>query len=116
MRPSERRAAQRVDIDINATLVVGASRSPCRLRNMCEKGFLIEAEDSLPVGGHIELVVPFPPGEPIHCTVQIRHVNKGRLGALVTGIGDEERGRCLAYLAERRAASPAAASTPAPLP
>ena len=103
LKPKERRAAQRVDIDVEATLSAGETRSSCRLRNMCEKGFLIEAQGALPVGGQIELVVPFPPGEPIHCTVQIRHVNSGRLGALVTRISDDDRGRCLAYLAERRA-------------
>lgn len=103
MRPKERRAAARVDIDINATLVAGERKLDCRLRNMCERGFLIEAEDALPVGGHIQLIVPLPPGPFIRCTVEVRHVNKLRLGALVTTIADADRQRCLAYLSERRA-------------
>jgi hypothetical protein len=70
---------------------------------MCEKGFLIESDDDLPLGGSIALVAPLPPGPDIHCTVQIRHVNKGRLGALVTEISDADRERCQAYLKERRA-------------
>jgi hypothetical protein len=101
-----------VDIDIRATLDKGSSRSNCRLLNMCEKGFLIEADGELPIGGSIALAVPLPPGGPIHCTVQIRHVNKGRLGALVMEISDDDRQRCLAYLGERRALR----ATPAPPP
>ena len=102
MNPKERRTAARVDIDIQATLVSGETRSPCRLLNMCEKGFLIEADDELPHGGSLGLAVPLPPGPLIQCTVQVRHVNKGRLGALVIGISDDDRQRCCAYLAERR--------------
>ena len=104
MNQKERRAVARVDIDIRATLDTGASRSNCRLLNMCERGFLIEASDELPIGGSIALAVPLPPGPLIHCTVQIRHVNKGRLGALVMEISEDHRQRCLSYLAERRAA------------
>ena len=103
VKPKERRAAARVDIDINATLIRGETRTPCRLLNMCEKGFLIEADDELPLGGSIALAVPLPPGPVIHCTVQIRHVNRGRLGALVIEMSDADRERVLAYLKERRA-------------
>ena len=92
-----------MDIDIRATLGTGESRSDCRLLNMCEKGFLIEAEDALPVGSSIALDVCLPPDTEIHCTVQIRHVNKVRLGALVTDISDDDRRRCHAYLMATRA-------------
>jgi hypothetical protein len=103
LNPKERRAAARVDIDIEATLGAGESSSPCRLLNMCDKGFLIEAEDDLPVGGTFALRVPLTPETVIQCTVQIRHVNRGRLGALVIEISDADRERCQAYLKERRA-------------
>ena len=91
---------------------MGESRSDCRLLNMCEKGFLIEAEDALPVGGSMALAVPLPPDALIHCTVQIRHVNRQRLGALVIEISDDDRQRCDAYLTARRAQR----LTPAPPP
>ena len=94
-----------MDIDIRATLGTGERRSGCRLLNMCEKGFLIEAEDALPVGGSITLSVPLAPDALIHCTVQIRHVNRRRLGALVTEISDVDRQRCHAYLTARRASA-----------
>ena len=112
MNPRERRVALRVDIDIRAILGTGERQSACRLLNMCEKGFLIEAEDALPVGGSMALAVPLPPDALIHCIVQIRHVNRLRLGALVTEISDDDRQRCQAYLIERRAVR----LTPAPPP
>ena len=93
-----------MDIDIRATLGTGERRSACRVLNMCEKGFLIEAEDALPVGGSIALAVPLAPDAVIRCTVQIRHVNRRRLGALVIEISDDDRQRCQAYLTARRAA------------
>ena len=102
--PKERRAAARVDIDIPASLIADGRTSPCRALNICEKGFLIEAGAELPIGEHIELIVPLTSEAPVACTVQIRHVNKLRLGALVIDMSDEHRARCLDYLAERRAA------------
>ena len=116
MNQRERRVALRVDIDIMATLGTGESRSACRLLNMCEKGFLIEADDALPVGGNMALAVPLPPGALIHCIVEIRHVNKRRLGALVIEISDDDRQRCQAYLIERRALRLTPAPPPGPAP
>ena len=41
MSPAERRKERRLDVDLSATLFDGESAVPCRLRNMCGKGFLI---------------------------------------------------------------------------
>ena len=110
MSPAERRRERRLDVDIDATLIDGDTAVPCRLRNMCSKGFLIEADRRVPVGHAVALSVPLYASRTIRCTVQIRHVNAERMGALITGISGEDQSVCSAFLKEQkqaRAAQPA---------
>ena len=102
MRARERRAAARVDIDIRAAISNGDGTIDCRLLNMCERGFLIEADGLIRTGDQVGLAVPLEPEKVIRCTVQIRHVNAQRLGALVTEISDNDKERCLEFLRRRR--------------
>jgi hypothetical protein len=104
MTPAERRRERRLDVDISASLFDGQRAVPCRILNMCSKGFLIESDTRLPVGGAVSLIVPLYPPRVIECTVQIRHVNAERLGALVTQISAEDRAVCLWFLAETKKA------------
>jgi hypothetical protein len=104
MSPDDRRKERRLDIDIGATLVDGDTTIPCRLLNMCIKGFLIEADTRLPVGYAVSLVVPLYARETVRCTVQIKHVNAQRLGALITEINSRDQWLCSRFLRETRLA------------
>jgi hypothetical protein len=107
VQPKERRAAARVDIDIRGSLSNGARSIDCHLMNMCDRGFLIEADAQVESGANIDLVVPLAAEKVIRCTVQIRHVNARRLGALVTSISDADKALCSEFLRERRRVSAA---------
>lgn len=104
MSPAERRRERRLDVDIGAALFHGERPLPCRVLNMCSKGFLIESDTRLPVGQAITLRVPLFPPQTIDCIVQIRHVNAERVGALVTQISTEDEAVCARFLAERKKA------------
>lgn len=102
MLAKDRRTAARVDIDIQATLSNAEGTIDCRLLNMCERGFLIEADGHVRTGDHVGLAVPLEPDKVIRCTVQIRHVNAQRLGALVIDISDNDKACCLEFLRRSR--------------
>jgi hypothetical protein len=104
MSPAERRRERRLDVDIGAALFHGERTLPCRILNMCSKGFLIEADTRLPVGEAVTLSVPLYPARAIECIVQIRHVNAERLGALVTAISCEDQAICARFVADRKRA------------
>ena len=104
MSPDERRRERRLDVDISASLFDGQRAVPCRVLNMCSKGFLIESDRRVPVGEAVSLMVSLYPARTIQCVVQIRHVNAQRLGALVTGISAEDQAVCSQFLAERKRA------------
>jgi hypothetical protein len=71
---------------------------------MCGKGFLIESDRAVPIGHAVNLMVPLYPERTIRCTVQIRHVNAHRLGALITEISGEDQSVCSTFLRERKQA------------
>ena len=104
MSPAERRRDRRLDVEIDATLFHGEKSLPCRVLNMCHKGYLIESDTPLPVGQAVTLRVPLFPPQTIDCSVQIRHVNAQRAGALVTRISDADRAACARFLAEKKQA------------
>ena len=104
MSPAERRKERRLDVDISASLFDGQRAVPCRILNMCSKGFLIESDSRVPVGQAVSLIVPLSPSRWIQCMVQIRHVNADRLGALVTAISAEDRAGCAQFLADKKQA------------
>lgn len=102
-RPSERRAEQRVDVNLTGTLTFGETSSVCSIRNICSKGFLIEANKGLPRGQVVQLVVSLYPDKLVNCTVQIVHVNAQRLGAMVLDMADGDQVVCQQFMAEQRA-------------
>jgi hypothetical protein len=104
MSPAERRRERRLDVDISAALFDGPKVVPCRLLNMCSKGFLIESHSRLPVGQALDLAVPLYPSRTVRCTVQIRHVNAQRLGALIIAISSDDQLTCARFLRERKQA------------
>ena len=107
-RNNELRTEPRVAADFPATLTLGDTSMPCTIRNVCGRGFLIEADRMLPVGDAVRLTCEFYPGRPVACTVQVRHVNAGRLGALVVEMDDAGRAMWRRYLEEQHAAQRAA--------
>ena len=104
MSPDERRKERRLDVDIAAALFHGERAVPCRVLNICSKGFLIESDRRLPVGEAVSLRVPLYPQRIVDCVVQIRHVNADRVGALVTQISGEDQALCARFLAEKKQA------------
>ena len=104
MSQTDRRRERRLDVDIRALLFDGERAVPCRILNMCSKGFLIESDRGLPLGHAVVLRVPLDAERVIDCTVQIRHVNAQRLGALVTRISHEDHTACTVFLAEQKRA------------
>lgn len=74
----------------------------CLVVNMCSKGFLIEASSTLPLGQRLHLSVPLHPDYRIECTVQVRHVNRDRIGALVIEMNAEDQIRCRQFIDEQR--------------
>ena len=108
MSPAERRRERRLDVDIAAALLDGGRTLACRLVNMCSKGFLIESDQQVPVGHAVSLLVPLYPSHTVECTVQIRHVNAARLGALVTSISPFDKSICARFLRDRKRARDAA--------
>ena len=102
-RPSERRAEQRVDVDLSGTLTFGETSCVCSIRNICRRGFLFEAMTGLPRGQVVQLAVHLYPDTLINCTVEIKHVNAQRLGAMVLEMADHDRVVCQQFMAEQRA-------------
>ena len=101
MSPAERRRERRLDVDLAAALLDEGRTVSCRLVNMCSKGFLIEADHMLPVGHAVTLLVSLYPAHTVQCTVQIRHVNATRVGALVLAISGADQSICSRFLQER---------------
>lgn len=102
-RPSERRAEQRVDVDLSGTLTFGETSCVCTIRNLCSRGFLFEAMPGLPRGQIVQLAVHLYPDKVVTCTVEIKHVNAQRLGAMVLTMPDRDRVVCQQFIAEQRA-------------
>ena len=71
--------------------------------NIGSKGFLIEAKTGLPRGQVVQLAVRLYPDKLVKCTVQIKHVNAQRLGAMVLDMADGDRAVCQQFMAEQRA-------------
>lgn len=102
-RPSERRAEQRVDVDLSGTLSFGEASSVCSVRNMCSKGFLIVAKtEGLPRGQAVQLAVHLYPDRLVSCTGQIKHVDAQRLGAMVLDMAEGDQAACRRFISEQR--------------
>ena len=102
-RPSERRAEQRIDVNLEATLISGDVARPCLILNICNNGFLLKADEDLAVGEVVQLNVELRRYQAITCTVQIKHVNADRRGAIVLEMSDAERTTYRTFIEEERA-------------
>jgi len=109
-RPSERRAEQRIDVHLEATLISGDVARPCLILNVCKNGFLLKADKDLAVGEVVQLNVNLRPQQAITCTVQIKHVNADRRGAMVLEMSDAERAVYRTFIEEERSLQMAARS------
>ena len=98
--PLERRAEQRVDVNLLGTLTVGETSSVCSIRNICSKGFLIVATTGLPRGQAVQLAVHLYPDRLVSCTGQIKHVDPQRLGTMVLEMADVDQVACQQFIAE----------------
>jgi hypothetical protein len=98
---SERRRDIRIAVTRQGTLRLGDTSTHCVIRNICSRGFLIHSKHDLPVGKLARLTCELYPEESIECTVQVRHVNAGCLGALVVDITAEARALCTRFLEEQ---------------
>ena len=102
MDKPELRSEPRVPVSFRGTLRVGAENAvACHIQNMCSRGFLIRAEKALPVGRTVHLTCELYPDAGVECTVQVRHVNRGCLGAKVIEMSEEHRTLCRKFLAEQ---------------
>ena len=101
--PSERRAEQRLDVDLSGTLSVGEASAVCSIRNMCSKGFLIVAKTKgLPRDQAVQLAVHLYPDKLVSCTGQVKHVDAQRLGAMVLDMADGDQAVCRQFTSEQR--------------
>jgi hypothetical protein len=105
MQKTEQRSEPRVPVNYNAMLTVDGVSTPCVVQNMCSRGFLIRHSSGLPVGQSLHLKCDLYPTRSVECTVEVRHINRRVLGALVTQMSDEDRRVCLRFLEEHRAVS-----------
>lgn len=102
-RPSEKRAEERIDVDLEATLTSGGTSRNCRILNICSNGFLLEASQHIGIGEVAELRACLTPGQAVTCTVEIKHVNAHRRGAMVVGMSDADTKRYRRFIEEERA-------------
>jgi len=101
MNRPELRAEERVPVNFAGTLRLGDTTTECVVQNMCSRGFLIKADRELPVGRVVHFTCELYPGGVVECTVQVRHVNAGCLGARVTEMSEDDAAVCRRYLAEQ---------------
>lgn len=101
-RPSERRAEERIDVNLEATLVSGDVSRRCLILNICKNGFLLKADKDLAVGEVVQLNVNLRPHQAITCTVQIKHVNADRRGAMVLEMSEPARTTYRTFVEEER--------------
>jgi hypothetical protein len=102
-RPSERRAEERIDVKLEATLSVAGAAHDCVILNVCSNGFLLQAHQNIRVGEVAELQVSLYPDQPITCTVQIKHVNADRRGAVVLKMSECDRQAYRTFVEAERA-------------
>lgn len=76
--PQRRRALLQYD---NASV-------PCLIENVSSTGFLLACLDDLPVGQVLTLSSDLAPGKPIRCTIEVKHVADGSVGASVVEIDE----------------------------
>ena len=113
MDQPELRSEPRIPVSFPGTLRAGAENAvPCRIQNMCSRGFLIRAAQELPVGRLVHLTCELYPDARVECTVQVRHVNRDCLGAKVTEMSEEHQMLCRKFLAEQGPALLARAAPP----
>jgi hypothetical protein len=105
MQKPEQRAEPRVAVNYSGTLTLNGVSTRCVVQNMCSRGFLIRHSSELPVGQSLHLKCDLYPTRSVECTVQVRHINRQVLGAMVTDMSDEDRRVCLRFLEEQRAIS-----------
>jgi hypothetical protein len=60
--------------------------SACLIENVSARGFRLECLDAFEVGQRLRLTSTFGPGETIHCTVEVRHVDGSSVGAAIVEI------------------------------
>jgi len=101
MNRPELRAEERVPVSFAGTLRLGDTTTECVVQNMCSRGFLIRADRVLPVGKVVYFTCELYPGRVVQCTVQVRHVNAGCLGAKVTEMNEDDVAVCRRFLAEQ---------------
>ena len=104
MNKLELRREERVNVSCHGTLRLGDTAAPCHIQNMCSRGFLIRFSKELPVGRVLQLSCQLDSERSVECTVQVRHVNAGCLGARVMEMSDEDQILCRRFLEEQRAA------------
>ena len=102
-RPSERRAEERIDVNLEGTVISGEVSRRCLILNICNNGFLLKADKDLAVGEVVQLNVNLRPDQAITCTVQIKHVNADRRGAMVLDMSDAARTTYRTFVDEERA-------------
>jgi hypothetical protein len=57
--------------------------SACLIENVSARGFRLECLDAFVVGQRLRLTSTFGPGETIHCTLEVRHVDGSSVGAAI---------------------------------
>lgn len=60
--------------------------SACLIENVSAHGFRLECLDAFVIGQRVRLTSTFGPGETIHCTLEVRHVEGSSIGAAIVEI------------------------------
>ena len=102
-RPSERRIEQRIDVNLRGTISFNGLSRDCLISNVCSNGFLLQADQKIQIGEVAELRVSLYDSPPITCTVQIKHVNADRRGAMVIDMSEADRKVYRAFVQTERA-------------
>jgi hypothetical protein len=105
MTGPEKRAEPRIPVNFRGTLTQDGTTTPCVIQNMCSRGFLIQANKTLPVGHSLRLTCELYTDCNVECTVQVRHVNRDSLGAKVIEFSGDGQRVCRKYLDEQAAAN-----------
>jgi hypothetical protein len=77
--------------------------SACLIENVSAHGFRLECLDAFVIGQRLQLTSTFGPGEAIHCTVEVRHVEGSSVGAAIVEIDARSARLCSEMIDEHYA-------------
>ena len=86
----ELRRHARFPISRRGELIYKNTRFPCLLQDISASGFLIICARNPVVGQELGLRFELTPGHFHQCKVQVKHIDNGCLGSVITEVGEHE--------------------------